>query len=121
MGAVDDHQRLVLEHLETPVELHGGKALGDDVGGQRGGEERLDGGEGDRRVVALVGAVQGHERLGVDRRRRAQVDEAAAKGELVVGDVEVSPRYSRVAAVLGREHGDELGVGGADQRRRCAA
>ena len=43
-------------------------------------------------VVALVGAVQRHEHVGVDRRRRAQVDEPAADGELVAGGLEVDRR-----------------------------
>ena len=55
--------------------------------------------ERDRRVVALVGAVQRHEHLGVDRRRRADVDEPAAEGELVAGDVEVvAAQRARAAA-----------------------
>ena len=86
-----------------------GEALVDDVGGQRGGEERLDRGEGDDGVVALVGAVQRHEHIGVDRRRRAQVDDPAADGELVLGGSKslaaAQPRRCRRLA----EHGDELG------------
>ena len=121
VGSVDDHQGLVLEHLETAVELHGGEALGDDLGVQRRGEERLDRGQGDRRIVALVGAVQRHERLRVDRRRGAQIDEPPAEGELVVGDVEVLAAVQPGGGVLGGQHGDEFGVGGADQGARCAA
>ena len=75
---------------------------------QRRGEERLDRGQRDRRVVALVGAVQRHEHVGVDRRRRADVDEPPADGELVAGGLEV------VAA-----HADRAAAGAAERRRRA--
>ena len=110
----------MLEHLEAAAELDRSESLGDDLRGQRGGEERLDGGEGNRRVVALVGPVQGHERLGVDRRRRAQVDHPTAEGELVVVDVEVLATVQPAGGILGCQHGDEFGVSRADQRRAAA-
>ena len=77
------------EHLEAAGHAHVGEALADDVVGERRGEERLDRGERDGGVVALVASVQRHEHIGVDRRRRAQVDHAPAERELVLEHVEL--------------------------------
>ena len=51
---------------------------------ERRGEERLDRGERDGRVVALVRAVQREEDVGVDRRRGAQIEQPPPDGERVV-------------------------------------
>ena len=114
--SVDDHQGLVLEHFEAPVELHRGEPFGDDLRRQRGGEESLDRGEGNRRVVPLVSPMQGHERLRVDRRRGAQVDDPTAEGELIVGDVEVLAAVQPTGSFLVGQHSHQLRVGGSDQR-----
>ena len=42
--SVDDHQRLVGDDLEAARQRHVGEALRHDLGRERGGEERLDGG-----------------------------------------------------------------------------
>ena len=68
-------------------------------------------------VVALVGAVHRHEHLGVDRRRRADVDEPAAEGQLVGrrGEVDVAQQARRRR--LGGQDGDQRRVGLADHGR----
>ena len=50
-----------------------------DVARERRVEERLDRGEGDGGVVALVAAVERQEHVGVDRRRRPEVEQPAAE------------------------------------------
>ena len=112
-------QRLVAEHLEAARHRDRGEPLLDDVRRQRRGEERLGGGQGDRGVVALVGAVQRHEHVGVDRRRRADVDEPPADGERVAGRLEVDAAQQPAGGRRLAEHGDEVRVDLADHRRRA--
>ena len=78
-----------------------GEPFADDVVGDRRGEERLDRSERNDGVVALVAAVQRHEHLGVDRRRRAQVEQSPAEGELVLEHVEVvaAQQHARAAGI----------------------
>ena len=72
-------------------------------------------------VVALVGAVQRHEHVGVDRRRRADVDQPAADGERVAGRLEVGAAQQPGRRRRLGEHGDDGRVGLADHRRRRPA
>ena len=116
--AVDDDERLVAEHLEAAGHDHLGEALGDDVAGHRRGEERLDGGERDGGVVALVAAVQRHEHTrgrpwwacaGRPSGRRAPAGSRARRSR--------SPRTRLAAPPAVDEDLHQLGVGLADHHR----
>ena len=66
------------DDLQAPRHPHRAQGVLDHLGRQRGAEERLGGGQGAGRVVALVGAVQREEDLRVVAARRPQVEEAPA-------------------------------------------
>ena len=99
VGAVEHHRRLAADDLEAPGQRAARRRPRDDVVVQGPAEERLDRGQRDRGVVALVGAVDRE----VARRRsaasrRAQVDQPAADGHPVGVAAEVLVARPSVAA-----------------------
>ena len=84
VGAVDDDERLVPEDLEAPGHPHRGEALLHDVVVEGRVEEALDRGEGDGGVVALVGAMEREEHVGVHGQGRLQGEQPTAEAELVL-------------------------------------
>jgi hypothetical protein len=82
--AVDEHGGRDTDQLETAGRGHLCESVGDDIGRDRlsaGADERLDGGDGQGRVVPLVRAVQRQVEIVVCRREAPHAELLSADGE----------------------------------------
>ena len=116
--AVDDDQRVPTEDLKAAGDRDRREAELDDVLVQWGAEERLDCRQSGHGVNSLVGAVEGHQDLGIEAFGGAQIDQASAHRQAVGGAVELlaqDPHLSCTHLVGSGAHDlDKLGIVGAD-------
>ena len=117
MGAVDDDEREVVEHLEPTRHHYLGEALLYEFFRYRRGEERFDSGQRNRRVVALMTTVQRHEDIGVDSGRSADVEHPAADRKVVLEAVEVLAPLEDDSTPLVAEDLGQFGVGLTEHHR----
>jgi dihydrofolate synthase/folylpolyglutamate synthase len=115
---VEQDQRLVSDHLETTRCAHAAERVGHELCVEGTPEERLRGGERQRRVVGLVRAVQGEEHVVVRRVRRVEVDDTPTDGELVGAHTEVDVATDHRRGMAGEKGGHEVGTGLAEDERR---
>ncbi len=98
---VDEHRRRAAHPLQPAGADRGGESRSHRVDVEltlrAGAEERLDRGEGDRRIVCLVFAVQRQEHLGVDPAQALQLEQLAANRDL-------APQH-RELRILARDSG----------------
>ena len=106
VGAVEHDEGPAPDDLEPPGSWTAANASATTSASSGHAEERLDRGERDGGVVALVGAVQRQEDVVVGRAGRAQVEQPAADGEPVLRRTEVlvaQPHASRLGRAEDRD------------------
>ena len=95
---------MVRHHLDPALQADQGQAVTDEVDLERPVEERLDRGDGDRRVVGLHGPVQRQEDLVVAIVHPGDVDQATTHGRPTGEHLEVDVLGHQRRGPLGAEH-----------------